>query len=88
MQNGEGTIVYMSDIVRSKGRKAVFKLEGISKYAMGKEVMMDILLLSKCHWFIHSASAVSESVFYENAGLHNRSVHLEFIGNRQVPFWL
>ena len=38
-------------------------------------------------WLIHSASAVAKAVFYNNLALHNRSVHLEYVRDRQVPVW-
>ena len=42
------------------------------------EVLVDILAMAKCNWFLHGLSAVSEAVFYWNGNLHYRSVNLEF----------
>ncbi len=79
-------IRYIQDVERSETPLPVFKMK-LSKYRIGIEVITDILFLSKCTWFIHSASAVAESVFYHNLELHFKSVHLEYVRNRQVPFW-
>lgn len=76
-----------NDVVRSNTSKAVFELQGVSRYEIGKNVITDILLLSKCDWFIHSASAVAEAVHYNNILLHNKSVHLEYKKKRQSPIW-
>lgn len=76
-----------SEITRSDTRLPVFRMESVSKYDLGKQVISDILLLSRCDWFIHSASAVAEAVFYNNLELHHRSVHLEYVKNRQRPVW-
>lgn len=80
-------VVTQQNVTRSANETAVFELQRVSKYEIGREVLLDILLLAKCDWFIHSASAVSEAVFYNNLALHNRSVHLEYLKKRQVPFW-
>ena len=85
--NFNGIWYAQNNIIRSSTKTAIFNLKNISKYEIGKEVIIDILLLSKCDWFIHSASAVSESVFYNNINLHNKSVHLEYIKSRQNPIW-
>ena len=80
-------ILKQENITRSDNHTAIFEMKYVSKYVIGKEVLMDILLLSKCDWFIHCASAVSEAVFFNNIKLHNHSVHLEYTQNRQIPFW-
>eukprot|EP01084_Bolivina_argentea_P121133 214702_1 len=76
-------VIMQTDIIRSKYNNAVFNLNILEinkykRYIMGKEVLFDILMLSKCDYFIHSASAVAEAVFYNNLKLHNNSIHLEF----------
>ena len=85
--NFTGIWYAQNEITRSDTRTPVFNLAGISKYEIGKQVITEILLLSRCDWFLHSASAVSESVFYNNIKLHNNSVHLEYIHDRQVHVW-
>ena len=87
LQSQNITIYAQNNIYRSKNETAVFDLQKISKYQMVKELLMDILMLSQCDWFIHSASAVAEAVFYNNIHLHNKSVHLEYLKNRQTPTW-
>ena len=42
------------------------------------DVFMDIQMMSRCDYFIHSASAVSEAVIFSNFKLHEASVHLEY----------
>ena len=87
------SIYSQNNILRSFNENGVFELNNnnnnynFSKYEIGKQVMIDILLLSKCNWFIHSSSAVAEAVFYNNILLHNKSVHLEYFKNRQIPIW-
>ena len=76
------------NIFRSSNSTAPFELKSQSKFKLGIQILMDILLLSKCDWFIHGSSAVSEAVFYNNIHLHNHSVHIEFVQYRQQPFWM
>ncbi|ETO12711.1 hypothetical protein RFI_24667 [Reticulomyxa filosa] len=80
-------IVMQSNITRGTKGSAIFDLKDISKYEIGKQVLTDIILLSRCTWLVHSASAVSEAAIYNNIHLHNHSVHLEYTKNRQTPFW-
>lgn len=82
--------VIMQNVVRSKGNVPIFKMRNMvrTKYELGIEVLMDIMLLSKCDWFLHSSSAVSEAVHYNNIQLHNHSIHMEYINNRQQPYWM
>ena len=75
-----------TNIARSNNDIAIFEMN-VNKYITGKECLFDVLLLAKCRWFIHSASQVAESVFYNNIQLHNHSIHLEYTQNRQIPFW-
>ena len=79
-------IILQDNVTRSKFRKAVFSMD-IDKYGSGKRTLIDILLMAKCDYFLHSASAVAESVHWNNIKLHNKSVHLEYIHNRQIPIW-
>ena len=48
---------------------------------------MDILLLSKCEYLLHTASGVAESAIFFNFKLHKNGVHLEFTQKRQIPNW-
>ena len=86
--NFSKVVFLQSNVVRSSTQTAVFKLTNVeSKYQLGKQALLDILLLAKCDWFIHGASTIAEAVFYNNILLHNKSVHLEYTKNRQEPFW-
>eukprot|EP01084_Bolivina_argentea_P109054 194926_1 len=52
----ESVIIQQHNVLRSKFRKAVFSITNtnISKYKSGKQCLLDILLLAKCDYFIHS----------------------------------
>eukprot|EP01084_Bolivina_argentea_P065473 119345_1 len=84
---GNEILYTQDDVIRSNDTTPVFRFNDVSKYDIGRQVIVDILLLSRCDWFIHSSSAVAEAVFYNNIKLHNNSVHLEYIKDRQVPLW-
>ena len=76
MQNATSLTIYsQQDIIRSKTKTAVFKQA--SHHRTNVEVLVDILALSKCQFFLHGRSAVSEAVFYLNLELHGQSVDLE-----------
>jgi hypothetical protein len=66
-----------NDILRSSDRKAVFVLGQRSHDRTNREVLIDILAMSKCRFFVHGFSAVSEAVIYLNFDLHEHSVDLE-----------
>ena len=85
--NFNDIVVTQENVIRSDDETAIFDFKNVSKYRIGREVLLDILLLAKCDWFIHAASAVSEAVFFNNIKLHNYSVHLEYTKDRQIPFW-
>mmetsp|Transcript_18223 Transcript_18223/g.30229 ORF Transcript_18223/g.30229 Transcript_18223/m.30229 type:complete len:494 (+) Transcript_18223:116-1597(+) len=70
------TLHSQQNIVRSKDRTAVFK-QTDSHDRTNVEVLVDILALSHCSFFLHGRSAVSEAVFYLNLDLHDASVDLE-----------
>jgi hypothetical protein len=72
------TIVRQSgDVLRSSDRKAVFVLGDTTHDRTNREVLIDILAMSKCRFFVHGFSAVSEAVMYLNFDLHHHSVDLE-----------
>lgn len=50
---------------------------GISSHRTNIEALTDIAALSKCTFFLHSLSAMSEAVLYLNPGLIERSINLE-----------
>ena len=72
---------------RSGGTKPVFELERNTTRS-NLSVLEDIYLLSKCNFFLHSASALAESVIYMNSKLIENSIHLEYLRKRQTPDWL
>ena len=47
--------------------------------AVAHDVLLDIQMLARTDYFLHSASAVAEAVIYTNPGLHWRSTHLEYM---------
>eukprot|EP00934_Nitzschia_sp_Nitz4_P006970 Nitzschia sp. Nitz4//scaffold169_size48518//31504//32691//NITZ4_007076-RA/size48518-processed-gene-0.95-mRNA-1//-1//CDS//3329538400//6960//frame0 len=65
------------DALRSSDRKAVFVLGQSNHHRTNTEVLVDILAMSKCRFFVHGFSAVSEAVMYLNFKLHSNSVDLE-----------
>jgi hypothetical protein len=65
------------DVLRSSDRKAVFVLGEANPHRTNMEVLVDILAMSKCQFFVHGFSAVSEAVMYLNLELHHQSVDLE-----------
>jgi len=77
--------IYVRDIqTRSSNRIANFKLNDKNRLSVAKDVLIDILVMSHCEFFVHAASAVSEAVFYLNLRLHDRSVNLEFTRGKQI----
>jgi hypothetical protein len=65
-----------SSTLRSDSKMPVFKLYG--HHRTNTEVLVDILAMSKCSFFIHGFSAVSEATIYLNfPRLHDYSVDLE-----------
>ena len=55
--------------------------------ALNRQVLRDIDLMSRCSFLLHSASAVAEAAIYFNPWLHENSVHLEYVVDRQNPWW-
>jgi hypothetical protein len=70
------TLHSQQDVIRSKDKTAVFK-QTDNHHRTNVEVLVDILALSECAFFLHGRSAVSEAVFYLNLNLHHASVDLE-----------
>ena len=65
-------------VVRSPNKTGVFDSElGVSPHRTNVEVLTDILAISKCQYFLHGFSAVSEAAIYWNINLHETSVNLE-----------
>jgi len=53
------------------------------------QVLLDMLLLARCDYLLHSASGVAEFAIYWSPGgrLHEQSVHLQYSKRRQRPWW-
>lgn len=56
--------------------KAAFNL-GVSAHRTNTEAMTDVLALSKCTFFLHGLSALSEAVLYLNPELVGRAINLD-----------
>lgn len=53
------------------------------------DVLLDIQVMAKGDYFLHTSSAVAEAVIYTNPLLHCRSVHLEYAHNASLDApWL
>ena len=61
---------------------------GISRHRTNVEALTDVLSLSKCTFFLHGLSAMSEAVLFINPGLIRRSVNLEDIDHRSVDYFI
>ena len=72
-------LIIQSGIVRSDSFNPVFQRGNHNR--TNTEVLVDILAMSRCQFLIHGFSAVSESAFYLNPNLHNRSIDLEDPGH-------
>ncbi|KAL3934656.1 MAG: hypothetical protein SGARI_003297, partial [Bacillariaceae sp.] len=60
----------------TSNKTAAFDL-GVSAHRTNTEALTDLLALSKCTFFLHSLSALSEAALFINPGLVERSVNLE-----------
>jgi len=83
-----GTIVRQSDdILRTSDRTPVFVAGSKSHDRTNREVLIDILAMSKCQFLVHGFSAVSEAVIYLNLELHKYSIDLEehSLARRKTP---
>jgi len=89
MLNRYTKVLVQADVLRSESNILWQDQPNGVNYRKGRDVLMDVLLLSKCQFFIHAASSVSEAVFYFNMDLHNSSVHLQYNKeSRKNPSWL
>jgi len=70
-------VVYQGSVLgRSTNTTAAFDI-GVSRHRTNVEALTDVLALSKCTFFLHGLSAMSEAVLYLNPGLISRSLNLE-----------
>lgn len=69
--------VISREVTRSTNHIAPFKMEGISPYQKGEEVLMDMLLLSHCHFVIKGAAAVGEFALWFHDKMEIKDFGLE-----------
>ena len=65
---GKGRVL-SADCIRSTGSVAPFKLKGVSPYQKGEDVLIDIMLLSRCDFLYKCAAAVGEAALWFNPDL-------------------
>ena len=80
--------VVTCDAVRSNSDIAPFKREDVSPYKKGEDVLLDILLLSRCQYLFKSVSAVGEYAMWFNPSLECTDFALtsEFESDKAL-FW-
>ena len=95
-----GRVRVRGDVLRHEDNIAFRKDKGSSRggggggsessgnYRKGEDVLLDMLLLSRCDFLLHSASGVAEFAIYWSPALHNASVHLQYAHARQRPPWM
>ena len=71
-----GRVLMQPIDTRVEGRKGNFYVHEPLKVA--HDVLLDIMMLARCDYLLHGASAVAESAIYVNPALHWRSTHLEY----------
>lgn len=72
------------DAFRSGNHMAPHNLNAISGYKKGEEVLIDILILSRCNFLFKAASAVGEYALWFNPSLdcHDFALSSEFLSGR------
>jgi hypothetical protein len=80
--------VAMYDALRSDSDIAPFKREDVSPFKKGEDVLLDILLLSRCQYLFKSVSAVGEYAMWFNTELECTDFALtsEFESDKAL-FW-
>lgn len=69
--------VLTSDAARSSNDVAPFQMQSVDPYKKGEDVLLDILLLSRCAFLFKSVSAVGEYAMWLNPGLECHDFALE-----------
>ena len=77
MKKRYGDIVQHYDCLRSTTSTAPFNMKAGSPYKKGEDVLIDILLLSRCDFLIRGASNVPEMAIYFGENLESRDLSLE-----------
>jgi len=72
-----GSIVQNYDCLRSTTSTAPFNLKTGSPYRKGEDVLVDILLLSRCDFLIRGASNIPEMAIYFSENLESRDLSLD-----------
>ena len=67
-----GRVRYRTDVLRKESNVA-FSSDKLSNFRKGEEVLLDMLLLSRCDFLLHAASGVAEFAIYFNPTLHRNS---------------
>jgi hypothetical protein len=77
MRKRYGDIVRSYDCLRSRTATAPFEMSAGSPYQKGEDVLIDILLLSRCAFLIRGASNIPEMAIYFSDGLESLDLSLE-----------
>ncbi len=77
MKKRYGNRVVAFDCDRSTTSVAPFELDELSPYKKGEDVLIDILLLSRCDFLLKGASNVGELAMYFNPELRCRDLSLD-----------
>ena len=72
-----GDRIVTTDSLRSSGRKPPFKFSKESPYRRGEDVLIDLLLLSRCDFLFKGAAAVGECALWFNPSLECHDFALE-----------
>jgi hypothetical protein len=77
MKQRYGGVMQHYDCLRSPTSTAPFNLKTGSPYGKGEDVLVDILLLSRCDFLIRGASNIPEMAIYFSAGLESEDLSLD-----------
>ena len=77
MEKRYGSMVLHYDCLRSTTSTAPFEMKAGSPYRKGEDVLIDILLLSRCTFLVRGASNIPEMAIYFSEKLESRDLSLE-----------
>jgi len=77
IKNRYGSIVQNYDCLRSATSTAPFNLKAGSPYRKGEDVLVDILLLSRCDFLVRGASNIPEMAIYFSGNLESRDLSVD-----------
>jgi len=77
MKKRYGSIVQHYDSLRSSTSTAPFNMNAGSPYRKGEDVLVDILLLSRCAFLVRGASNIPEMAIYFSEALESEDLSLE-----------